>query len=291
MSIEITEAFVQQYKSNAIQLAQQRGSRLKDCVHVEMVTGDRHNFEKIGPADAVEKVTRHSDTPQIDTPHDRRVVILRDFEWADLVDHQDKIRVLISPESEYAIAGGYAMGREYDKLIIAAAFAAALNGDGSTTTFPVGNIIVAGGTGMTLAKLLEAKEILLASDVDEDHDEFYIAMASKQLHELLNDDKLTSADYNTVKALVAGDINTFLGFTFKRTELLAIDTVATPDERQCMAWTKSGIGLAIGTDVVARMTERDDKSYALQVYLAFTAEAVRIEETKVIQINTDLGVG
>ena len=291
MSIEITEAFVQQYKSNAIQLAQQRGSRLKDCVHIEMVTGDRHNFEKIGATTAVEKTTRHSATPQVDTPQDRRVVILRDFEWADLVDHQDKIRVLISPESEYAIAGGYAMGRQYDTLIIAAAVADALNGDGSTTSFPAGNIIADGGVGMTLGKLLDVKERLLANDVDEDHDEIYIALASKQLHELLNDDKLTSSDYNTVKALVAGDINTFLGLTFKRTELLNINTTPSPDLRECLVWTKSGMGLAIGTDVVARMTERDDLSYSLQVYLAFTAEAVRIEETKVFQIDCDIGTG
>ena len=67
----------------------------------------------------MKRTTRHGDTPQIDT-HSRRRVSLVDYEYADLIDNQDKIRTLIDPTSSYALAAAYALGRAQDDEIIAA---------------------------------------------------------------------------------------------------------------------------------------------------------------------------
>ena len=48
MSVQITTAFVEQYKSNVFHLAQQKGSRLRDAARTETVTGKAHFFERIG---------------------------------------------------------------------------------------------------------------------------------------------------------------------------------------------------------------------------------------------------
>ena len=137
MSVQITTAFVEQYKANVLHLAQQKGSRLRDAVRTETVTGKAHFFERIGSTAAEKRASRHSDTPRMDTPHSRRKVSLDDYDWADLIDNEDKVRMLISPHSEYAMAGAWAMGRAMDDAIIAAATGTAYSG-------------VAGGTSVSL---------------------------------------------------------------------------------------------------------------------------------------------
>jgi len=121
MSVQITTAFVEQYKSNVFHLAQQKGSRLRDAVRTETVVGKAHFFERIGSTAALKRTSRHSDTPRVDTPHSRRKVTMDDYDWADLIDNEDKVRMLISPSSEYAQAGAWAMGRAMDDAIIDAA--------------------------------------------------------------------------------------------------------------------------------------------------------------------------
>ncbi len=91
MSTQITTAFVEQYKSNVFHLAQQKGSRLRGAVKTETVTGKAHFFERIGSTAAQLRTSRHSDTPRVDTPHSRRKVTMNDYDWADLIDNEDKV--------------------------------------------------------------------------------------------------------------------------------------------------------------------------------------------------------
>jgi hypothetical protein len=281
MSTQITTAFVEQYKSNVFHLAQQKGSRLRGAVKSETVTGTSHYFERIGATAAQVRTTRHSNTPQINTPHSRRKVTLADYDWADLIDQEDKVRMLISPQSEYAKAGAYAMGRAMDDAIIAAASGNAFGGVAGATSIalPAGQKIAVGTTSLTVAKLIAAKEILDASDVDPDETK-YLVCSAKEITSLLGDDKVTSADYNSVKALVAGQVDTFMGFNFIRTERIA----ASGGDNLALAFTQSAIGLALGRDIQTRISERDDKNYATQVFLSMTIGATRVEDEKVVEI-------
>jgi hypothetical protein len=103
MSIQITTAFVEQYSANVMHLSQQKGSRLRATVSVESVTGKNAFFEQIGSVAARKRPSRHADTPQMDTPHARRRVSLVDYDWADLIDNEDRVRMLIDPTSPYAV--------------------------------------------------------------------------------------------------------------------------------------------------------------------------------------------
>jgi hypothetical protein len=101
MSDQITTAFVQQYKGTLYNLVQQKGARLRDAVTVEAVNGEVGYFDQIGATVAVERASRHSDSPLVNTPHSRRQVTMRDFEWGDLIDNPDKVRLLVDPSSNY----------------------------------------------------------------------------------------------------------------------------------------------------------------------------------------------
>ena len=283
MSTQITTAFVEQYSSNIQMLSQQKGSLLRDKVRLESVVGKNAFFDQVGSVTATVRSSRHSDTPQADTPHSRRRVSLVDYEFADLIDDLDKVRMLVDPTSSYALAAAYAMGRAMDDAIITAATGSADTGvaGGTSVALPASQIIAEAGTGrMTIAKLREAKEILDLSDVDPSLPR-YIVVGPKQITDLLGTTEVTSSDYNVVKALASGDVNSFLGFNFVVSNRLAVATSI----RDCIAFVNDGIALAVGKDVTARIDERADKGYATQVYYSAAFGATRMEEDKVVKIQ------
>ena len=283
MSTEITTAFVNQFSANVQMLSQQMGSLLRNAVDVETVNGEKAFFDQVGSAAAVLRTTRHADTPIVDTPHSRRMVTMADYEYGDLIDDQDKVRLLIDPTSTYARAAAAAMGRATDDVIIAAFLGDAKTGkDGSTTTsFPAANQIASGSGGLTIAKLVEAKQKLDANSVDPSIPR-YIVVSPKQISDLLNNTTVTSADFNTVRSLATGAIQSFVGFQFIVSNRLPVDGSS---DRRVIAWAQDGMKVAIGKEPTSRIDERADKSYATQVYYSQTLGATRMEEAKVIEIK------
>ena len=286
MSIEVNKAFAQKFRDSFIHLVQQKGSRLRDHVRVNTdVQGKYDHFDRIGSTSAQKITSRHSDTPLISTPHSRRRVSMDDYNWADLIDKADKVRMLADPSSDYMKAGVWAMGRQMDDIIIAAMSGNAVSIDeddaSSNVALPAAQkIAVSGTTDMNITKLRQAKKILDASDVDPDLPR-HIVMKSNQFYDLLGDTQIQSSDYNTVKALVAGEIDTFMGFKFHRSERLATDGSG---DTLCLAWIPDGIGLSMGMDVKTEISERSDKNYSTQVYAQMCLGAVRIEDEKIVEI-------
>ena len=284
MSTQVTTAFVQQFGSNVELLSQQMGSRLRSAVSEESVTGEKAFFDQIGSTSAQKRTSRHGDTPIMETPHSRRMVTMDEYEWADLIDSADKVRLLADPTSAYARSAANAMGRSMDDVIIAAATGSASTGkSGSTSTaLPAGNIVAHGSADMTVAKLLSAKKILDEADVDPSIKR-YIVVAPAQIEALLGITSVTSSDFNTVKALAQGEINSFLGFEFITSTRLAVAS----DIRTCFAWAEDGIKMGVGKDIVSKIDERADKSYSMQVYYCAQFGATRMEEDKVVSILCD----
>lgn len=283
MSTQFDTARTQLYKSGVEVLVQQKGSRLRNGVRVETgVVGKNAYFDQISATAAVERTSRHADTPQIDTPHARRRVSMRDFEWADLIDDQDKIRTIQDFGSPYQMNAANALGRSMDDVLIEAATATAYTGEtGSTSeSFDTTNFqIASGSTGLTVAKLITAKKMLDEAE-NEEGEPRMLVLSAEQVEDLLNTTEVKSADYNTVKALVQGQIDTFLGFKFVRSERLG--TVSS--ERGVLAIAKSALLLAVGKDITARISERADKSYATQVYTCMTIGATRMRSNGIVRI-------
>ena len=283
MSSQITTAEVEQYQSNVLDIVQQRGSRLRGAVMVDSdVNGKRKFTDQVGTTEAIKRTSRHGDSPLVNTPHLRRALTLVDYEWGDLIDDADKIRLLIDPESAYARNAAWAMGRAMDDEIISAALGTAYTGvDGTTpVVLPAGQKVAANSAGLTIAKLRSTKELMDESEVSEDEEKF-IACSAKQITDLLESTEVTSSDFNSVKALVQGEVDTFMGFKFIRSERLNTDGNG---DRQCIAWAKSGLELGVGADVVTEIAPRPDKSFSMYVYLSMAVGATRLEEEKIVEI-------
>jgi len=286
MSIQITTSFVEQYSSNVTMLSQQMGSKLRGSVDVENINGKNAFFDQVGVTAAQIRTSRHGDTPQIDTPHSRRRLSLADYEWADLVDDVDKVRMLVDPTSSYAKAAAAAMNRSIDDVIITAMNASANTGvaGGTSTALPSTQKTATSdqSDGLTIAKLLSAKKIMDNNDVDPSLKR-YIVCGPQQISDLLGTTSVTSADFNTVRALSTGEVNSFLGFEFIMSTRLNKDATNTTD-RLVFAYTEDAIKLGIGKDIAAKISERADKSYSTQVYYCMSLGAVRMQEEKVVQI-------
>lgn len=284
MSFEITTAMVEQYSSNVQILMQQKESRLRSAVRLETgVVGKNAFFDQLNSTAAVKRVSRHADTPLISTPHLRRRVSLADYDWADLVDNMDTKKILTDPTSKYAINARNAMNRAMDDAIIATALATCYGGvDGSTSyTFDTSNCQIAhASSSLTLTKLITAKQKLDANEVDEEGR--YFVLKSTQLAALLNVSEVKSADYNSIKALVNGEIDTFLGFKFIRSERITTASSVT----SCLAFQRDSLLLAVGLDVIVDVGPRRDKNMATQVYLGMSIGATRMDEKGVIEVQS-----
>ena len=282
MSTQITTAFVNQFSSNITMLSQQMGSLLREAVDVESVTGEKAFFDQVGAATAQVRTSRHGDTPLMETPHARRMVTMATYEYADLIDDPDKIRLLVDPTSSYARAAAMAMGRSMDDVVISAATGSANTGKAGTTStaLPSGQKIVHGSAGLTKAKLLSAKKILDANSVDPSIQR-YMIVSPDQMEDLLGINEVASADFNTVRALVQGDVDTYMGFKFITSNRLGTDS---DGNRQVLAFAGDGIKLAVGKDITSRIEERADKSFSTQIYYCMDIGATRMEEDKVVEI-------
>lgn len=314
MSQEITTAFNKQFNTNVFHLSQQQGSRLSNLVRNETQRGKEQFFDRVGPVEAVERTGRHQDTPQIDTPHSRRRVTLKDFIYADLVDDPDKIRMLIDPTSDIAKAAVWSLGRKKDDQIISSARGNAFGGEegGTTVAMPNAQQLVAtdgsdtAGVNLNVKTLRLTKKKFDAADVDESIRR-YFAITSSQLESLLEETETTSSDFNTVKALVRGEINEFLGFTFVRTERLVrpdsnitfapadgsvgagAGTLVASTARTTMAWAEDGLLLSTAQSMMTRISERPDKNHSTQVFAQLGIGSTRMEEEKVVLVHCKEG--
>jgi len=286
MSFSIDVAQVHQFSANVHFLAQQEKNKLMDTVRLERnVTGKSFNFERIGTVEMTQVTSRHAPTIVSGVPHTRRRVVFTDQTAADLIDDFDVIRTLINVQSAYTTTFAYAKNRKIDDFIITALNGNSLSVDASdtvsTVALPSAQVIANGGTNFTLAKWRQAKQILDTADVPADNRTLVISPIALQA--LLGDSQITSADYNNVRALVMGDINTYLGFRVIISTRLAVAS----NIRSGFAYHRDGIGLALLLDRDAEVDRRVDLNSSVQVLLKLTGGATRTEEARVVQIDFD----
>lgn len=290
MSFEITAAFVQQYHSAVEMLVQQQGSRLRNAVAVETgIIGKSAFFDQIGTVTANKVMTRHADSPLNPTPHARRRVSMWDYDIGDLIDNLDMVKTLIDPTNPYVMAQANALGRAIDGEILDAAFGTAYTGEDGSTAVTSGFHTVAvnswvygtgtGNAGLTISKLIEAKVKLLGAEAAEEP--LHVALTATDIGALLATTEATSSDFSAVKALVNGEINSFLGFNFHRTELVRLNGSS---QRRVVAWAQSGLKLGIGADIRSEVSKRPDKRYSMYAYQSMSVGATRMQELKVCEI-------
>lgn len=283
MSQQITEAFVQQFADNFRHLAQQMTSRFEPHVTIEPnIVGMSKSVNRLGQRTAQRRTQRHADTPINDQPHSTRFVDLFDWDDGDMIDDQDKIRMLVDPTSEYVKAMVASLNRAKDDVIISS-----FGGNSRATTgniiLPAVQKIAVGGTGLTKAKIIQARKLFRRNEADNHNgEELYITYTADSAAAILADPTLTSQDYMAGKFLQDGDIEgKWMGFNWIPSERTPYDGAT----RRLYAWAKSGVTLGKGSDITTEVGKDPGKGFNVRIYAKMSIGAVRVEEEKVVEIS------
>ncbi len=274
---------LKQFEDNIQIGTQQIITKFRDsCIVKTGVNGKSKSFGYVDSVDAREKTSRLSDTIWDDPSANRVTAYLTKIYKALEQDETDALATIADPKSAYTMVTLAALRRKMDTIILEALRGTKYTGENGTSasSLGAGQKVAAASTGMTIDKLIATLELFNEADIDENETK-YMAIGPKQVSDLLGIDKFTSADYNTIKTLVPGKIVPFMGFNLMMTNLL--ETASTT--RYCIAWVKSGLGLAIGQDIKARVDELQTKHYDWATYAEMYAGATRIEDKKVVEIS------
>lgn len=291
---ELAEIYAKQYGANVYTMAQQRGSVLRPYVTIEEMKGEKRHFDRVKPTAAVRVASKYADTPLVNTEFDRRTIHGFEYSWADLLDWQDDLNIITDPCSSIVEAGGMALGRTMDDVIIENAFdGVAYEGKEGLTTvdFPDAQKVgisfgASSNTGLTIEKLRRAYSSFGKADIDlsAPGNELYIAVTQRQMDDLLEGVDVKNSLYSAMMDLYCGKTDKFLGFKFVRTERLKKAVSGEGYSRTCAAWCKSGVILCVPQEIKMTVNTRADKNNIWQAEAKMKAGATRIEDTKVVQI-------
>lgn len=289
----IPDHYTTQFDSNWKHLVQQKNSKLKEYVTIDSIEGKEKSYNQIDATSMTQITDRSGDTRISNQAMAKRWIRPQQYDCAKLVDEFDEqlLGEVVLPTSPIIQSHAQAYARTCDSIIIGALGGTAYTGTTGTTAtvLPAGQKVAvnyvesgtAANSGLTIAKLRAAKFLFDSNEIDEEEERIMVVSA-KQLQDLLRTIEVTSQDYNSVRALVDGALNTFMGFKFRRSQLL----VKTSTVRSCYAYVKSGVILA-ERGLKTHMDVRTDLSHSLQIRSVASLAAVRMEEKKVVEIACD----
>ncbi len=301
MSNQDAELYVSKFNTNVQLLAQQSKDRFANWVQ----TGS-HSGKQASPVDQVAATTVQQRTsraqPKVltDIENERRWVQPKSFHVHDVFDDFDRIRMNVNLDSSFLKSQMNAMRREKEDQTIAAFFSTSVVGEeaGSTVTFANdgGTDIAVGTTDLTVAKLLDALQVLYEGEVDLDDPEEAIicAITPHQHTTLINEEEINNADFVRGKTIFdkAGRLSHWFGINFVITNRLldtngnrATDNPGASAVREIPMWAKSGMHMGIWDDVRGVIVQRHDlvdDPNEMSVYATFGA--TRLEGVKVVKI-------
>jgi hypothetical protein len=276
MSISLSNAFVTLFDAEVKQAYQGKAMLVPAVRQRRGVEGSTVKFPKVGKGVATVRVPQSDVTP-LNVGFSSVTLTLADYNAAEYSDIFSQAKVNFDERQELVQVVAGAMGRRQDQMILDA-----LNA--SSTSLTVANSIGGANTNMNIAKLREAKRLMDKNNVPPDGRN--IIIHGNGLANLLSETSVTSSDFNSVKALVQGELNTFLGFTFHvlgdRSEGgLPIDGSL---DRTCYAFHKDAVGYGEGIAMRTEINYIAEKTSWL-VNEVFSAGAVAIDDEGIVKIT------
>ena len=294
MSANLYELFTEQFSTNLELLLQQMGSllrgRVKEGFHVGKMASP---INQIGAVQLKAPAGRFAPVGRVDANFVRRWVFPREGDLPQLIDSFDELETIVDPNSMYVENASMAVGRAWDDEVIAQALGTATIGvdignltqetwASFSSSYNVAHDFGASATtGLTIAKLIEARRIFRHNHVDLRMDPACLVIGSQQEADLLNQVEVVSTEFNDRPVLVDGHVQRFLGYDIVVSERLTV----TSNDRYCFAFVKSGMYLGMWRDLTNRVSIRNDLSgNPYQLYTMAMYGASRLQPGKVVQI-------
>ena len=283
MSRTLTDSASAQFDAEVKQAYQGSGN-LRETVRVKAgVVGSSHRFPRIGKGLATPRIPQ-TDVIPMNVAHAGSVATLENWNAPEYTDIFDQASVSFSERQALANVIASAINRRQDQLIIDALNAA---------TSTAGSVAKTVGTNaaMDTTKIRRAGKLL--DDKGAPSSDRHIVWSSAAKEQMLGSTPATSSDFNAVKALVNGDINSWMGFQFHMVETrdeggLPLST----NDRTCFAYhggSMGAVGLAVGMEFKTTVAYIDEKTSWLSNGL-FRAGAIDIDPLGIVDITVDESV-
>tara|TARA_Y100000385_G_scaffold78762_1_gene80074 strand:+ start:589 stop:1422 length:834 start_codon:yes stop_codon:yes gene_type:complete len=274
MSINLSAVAVTEFDS-MVKHAYANMGLLKNAVTLRNnVVGDTYKFRRMGKGLANQKASS-ADVVAMGVGHEFKTATLANWnapEFTDIFDAQD---VNFDEKQELASTIAGALGRRCDQLVI----------DAMDASTPLTTAVAAGGTNLTIAKVNSAQVELRDQGVP--NTELFAVIEAGGLGGLLSDEKATSSDYQAVKALVSGEINSLVGFQFiileTRTEGGLTEAANVVDS---WFFQRPSVGLAIGIDMKTEINYVPEKTSWLTNGMLKAGSVVR-DEGGLVKVQYD----
>lgn len=289
----VPEHHAQLYTTNVRAALAKQGGNLRGLISGASYTGERAqvvNF--LGPIFFKKRDTVYGDTEYSEAEHTQRWIVGDEYDCAVLIDRLDRLKMIYMPDNEYASRMREAAARKEDDIVMESFFATARTGkQGLTSTaFPTGtDVIAAGGTGLTVAKLRALRKLFKKKHIDLRTQTPMLAVTADEVDNLFAEVAVTSSDYNAMKPLVDGEISKFMGIVFvpheDSNEATSIPRNASLTERQLPAFVADGMHFGSWAEIEFMFDRLPTKNNIHQIQGSFTAGATRIEEGKVLRVD------
>jgi hypothetical protein len=305
--------FVNSFNSNVWHLSQQKSSKLAGLVRVEMQKAEKQYYDFYGESDLpVERVNKYADLVAGETVRGRREAVYKNYEKVEYVDHLDKLNMIHDPQGPLSQAFQMAFGKLMDDVIINGALGRAYSGKqgGTPEDLPTSQKIVAfdgtttTGVGLNVKTLRAIKKKFEQNFVEG---QIVLTFTAEECDSLLAENTVISEDYNTVKALVNGAIDTFMGIQFVKCERLLRPTADVPYNasngaygtavpggtkvtaakgRRCIAFVKQGVLMVKAEDMTTMIDRLPTKGDTIQIFAKMSFGCTRLEEKCVMEVVT-----
>jgi hypothetical protein len=283
MAFTISAAMVKTFEDNVRHLAQQKESRLRAWVQEKDKTSSVHSFKRIGQQTLAAKVGRRVATPTNDSAWSNRVATPSPFDGGDTVESEDAAQMIINPTSEITTAFGYAVRRQYDDIIINAAFVNALDETGAVNAFPAAQIVgdYNGEMDFTVASAVNA--LFLKNNIDPEEPKCFV-IGPNQARKILHETRATHGDFvgMATQLVNGGFVKQWMGFSWIVSNRLLLPAAGQVD---CIAMTRRALGLLVTEDLFVRVAEDPSQSFLTRVYTKLTAGAVRVEDEHIVRVK------
>ena len=274
MAINVSTAFVDLFDSEVKQ-AYQAESVLRGTMRTR--TGDAGNtvkFPTIGKGVATLRVPQTDVTP-LNVTYGQVTATMEDYIAAEYSDIFQQSHINFDERSELVQVVSKSIARRMDQIMIDALNAA-------TGTSAVATTIGGAGTNMNIEKLRATAKAMNEKNVPSEGRN--LLMHASQLDALLGETEITSQDFASVKALVQGEINTFMGFNILTMGDRDECGIPKPSTRTCFAWHKDSMGYA---ESMAQKTEVNyvPEKTSFLVSSMFSAGSVSIDGEGIVKIS------
>ena len=280
MALSVSNAFVTLYDAELRQ-AYQSSRALAGLTRERQVEGQTVKFNVLGTGQATVR-TPQTDVTPLNLSYSQVTATMTDYIAAEYSDIFHQSHINFQERNELAKSVGNAIGRRMDQVVIDAFDAASspgtvantIQGDGSSGS----------AADLNTGKIRAAKKTLDAANVPSENRTLLIH--ANNLSALLGQTSVQSSDFNTIRALVDGSLNTWLGFN--------IVTIGDRDEggltkdgsndRSCYAFHKEAMGMGISMAQQSRIDYIPEKTSWL-VASQFGAGAVSIQDSGIVKIT------